>query len=194
VVKPAAHRLRPRGPGEHGAGPPPGLAVEPAYRPGSSPTGPPIPRCGRFLRPGVDGGLPGSGHFAGAAAGPGGRAGAGCPPGFSATSRPPGRQDRRPGRGDDHRRRHLAPARRRDRALLRRLQPGRGDRPGRHRPPGPPRGVAWYALDPGNAARLWELSQKVGQPRQARSGSGQYARGRSASGMAECLFGLMPSA
>jgi hypothetical protein len=62
------------------------------------------------------------------------------------------------------------------------------------RPPGHPRGVAWYALDPGNAARLWGLSQKVGQPRQARSGSGQYARWRSASGMAECLFGLMPSA
>lgn len=27
--------------------------------------------------------------------------------------------------------------------------------------PAHPRGVAWYALDPGNAARLWELSQKA---------------------------------
>jgi hypothetical protein len=26
---------------------------------------------------------------------------------------------------------------------------------------GRPRGVAWYALDPGNAAQLWELSQKA---------------------------------
>ena len=66
-------------------------------------------------------------------------------------------QDHRAGRRDERAARDLAAARRHRRPLLRGLQRGRG----RPVPAEAAHGVAAYALDPGNAERLWDVSLRM---------------------------------